>query len=122
MVVVGGRVVHVGGQPDDVAHAPRAMKREQLGDLELAAEGRAGIAVGHGLEVGRPSGMARPSGMSLAITFQVARDARERVLQPAQLRGAEDRARRPRAGLPVRRVRRRGTLRRSRTKTSSDGP
>ena len=56
MVVMGGRVVHVGGQPDHVAHlAPRDV-REQLGHLELAPQRRPGIAVGDGLKVARRVG------------------------------------------------------------------
>ena len=49
IVVVRGRVVHVGGQPHRVADAGVLDEAQQVGDLELAAARRP-VALGDGLD------------------------------------------------------------------------
>lgn len=49
---MSGGVVHVGGQPDDVAHPAPGQLAQHPGQLVLAAAGRAGQPVGHALDVG----------------------------------------------------------------------
>ena len=78
VVVVRGRVVHVGGQPDRVVDAGGLDEAQQVGDLELAAAGRR--PAGRWRRPRRPSCSCQsfqtmmPSGMSEAMTFQVARE------------------------------------------------
>ena len=72
VVLVGRGVVDVAGDPHDVADALDAQEAQQLGDLQLAAERRAGVAVRDRLEVRGAVPTTRPSGMSLATTFQAA--------------------------------------------------
>ena len=135
--MVGRRVVDVGGDPDDVADAAASRdEAQQLGDLQLAPEGRAGIAVGHRLEVARARrSTTSPIGMSQAMTFQVARDAPgARSFSQRSCARAEDRVSRRRAaawrfgefGPAVRcagRARtRRATARRRATGRSASGP
>ena len=90
MVVMRGRVVHVGGDPHDVAHAGvAATKRRSSAISSSRPSGAPGSPLATASEFA-PSGMASPIGMSQAITFQVARERGQRGLQPAQLGGAED--------------------------------
>ena len=45
-----GGVVHVGGEPNGIAHASMFDERQQVGDLQFAAERRTVVALGHGFD------------------------------------------------------------------------
>ncbi len=45
MVVVGGAVMHIGGQPYGIGNLVLAQKTQQVGHLQLAALGRAAVVV-----------------------------------------------------------------------------
>jgi hypothetical protein len=46
-----GRVMHVGGEPDRIGDAILLDEAQEIGDLQLAAQGRAALLVGDGLEI-----------------------------------------------------------------------
>ena len=83
IVAMRGRVVHVGGEPDDIAHAGTLDEGEQIGDLMLAPVRRT-VAERDGILAEQPD-------------RQVGRDdfpgrirCHQFALQPGKLRGAED--------------------------------
>ena len=89
MVVVRGRVVDVARHPHHVADPPPRDVRQHVGDLPLAAERRAGIAVGHrleGLAVGDGEADRHVAGDDLPRRPR----RRQRVPQPPELRAPED--------------------------------
>jgi hypothetical protein len=46
-----GRVMHVGGEPDRIGNTALLDEAQEVGDLEFAAQGRAGVLVGDSLEI-----------------------------------------------------------------------
>ena len=70
---------------------------EQIGDLQLATERRARVAVRHRFEIRGAVAHDQPEGRSAATIFHVARLVVRTSLQPLQLRRTEDRRRGVRA-------------------------
>ena len=105
IVVIRRRVVNVGGDPDNVADVAVADETEQLRNLQLAAERRAVVPVGDGLEAA--AGVAHDHANRHVCRDHLPRRRRggERVLQPRHLRASQNRRVVVQLGLGVRRVR-----------------
>ena len=78
-------VVHVGGDPHDVLHVPRLQVAKEIRDLELAAERRARIAIGHRFIIRRPVFHDEPERQIRGDDLPRRSTGGEPVLQPRQL-------------------------------------
>ena len=103
IVAVGRGVVDVGGDEQHVADAPALQRRQQRGDLVLAAE-RARIAVGDAL-LHLAVGHDQPDRLVAGDDLPGGRRSCQRVLQPGALRCRQDCRVRAGLGLQVGRVR-----------------
>ena len=99
------RVVHIACHPDDVPNPLLLHEAKEIGDLELAAERRAGIGVGNRFVRGRAIAHHQADGQIARDHFPGRSGRAQRALQPRELLRAGMHRFGARRGLPVRRVR-----------------
>ncbi len=105
IVVMRGAVMHVGGDPHHVADAALLERLEQAGDLELAAQRRAAVAVGDRFVKAGLMAHDQPQRHVGRHDLPCRRRARQRVGEPGHLRRAQERGLRALRRLRVRRIR-----------------